>query len=323
MGFEFPPEARLADRRRLLLTLGVPYALLFLASLVAWPWRALEIPGVIGTLTPPSFLILAATVAASTVALRRRLPLSMITWLPAGQGAIVLLATGFFTVGPQDELTGLAFILAYGVVFLIVLAVTTVIASHGGPLAISFISLFVFTQAARFPVFEADAPAPIEGATLLTLAAALLAAAEIALMVWLARRLVEAADVSATRTALWIVGLVIAHGLLASWEDPALNGALAPIAVFEQMARWLMFAGIQLGMATVLIRFRRAQFREEAAQSPERAPQPPEPATEAATSSPSAPAGPSDLDEAEGSQPLIDRESARQRRRPTPRRRRR
>ena len=165
MGFQLPPEARLADRRRLLLTLGAPYALLFLASLTAWPWRALEIPGVIGTLTPPSFLFLAATVAASTVALRRRLPLSMITWLPAGQGAIVLLATGFFTVGPQDELTGLAFLLAYGVVFLIVLAVTTAIASHGGPLAVSFISLFVFTQAARFPVFEADAPASIEGAT--------------------------------------------------------------------------------------------------------------------------------------------------------------
>ena len=295
MGFELPPEARLADRRRLLLTLGAPYALLFLASLTAWPWRALEIPGVIGTLTPPSFLFLAATVAASTVALRRRLPLSMITWLPAGQGAIVLLATGFFTVGPQDELTGLAFLLAYGVVFLIVLAVTTAIASHGGPLAVSFISLFVFTQAARFPVFEADAPASIEGATLLTLAAALLAAAEIALMVWLARRLVEAADVSATRTALSIVGLVIAHGFLASWEDPALNGALSPIAILEQMARWLMFAGIQIGMATVLIRFRRAQYREEATDAATFAPSSP--------SAPSAPVAPPNPEDTEGPQP--------------------
>lgn len=259
-----PPESRLADRRKLLLTLGAPYAVLLLASLVAWPWRALDVPGVIGTIPAPAFLLLAAAVGGSTIALRRRLPLNMLTWLPAGQGAIVLLATGLFTIGPQDELTGLAFLIAYGVVFLIVLAISTVIASQSGALAISLMAFFIFTQAARFPVFEADAPVPIGGATALTLAAALLATAEIALMAWLARRLVEAADVSAGRSALAIVGLVVAHGALACWQDPALNGVLSLTTAAEQFVRWLLFIGIQLGMAAVLIRIRRAQAREEA-----------------------------------------------------------
>ena len=258
-----PPESRLADRRRLLLTLGAPYALLLLASLVAWPWRAFDVPGVIGTLPAPAFLLLAAAVGGSTIALRRRLPLNMITWLPAGQGAIVLLATGLFTIGPRDELTGLAFLIAYGVVFLIVLAISTVIASQSGALAIGLMAFFIFTQAARFPVFEVDAPAAIEGATALTLAAALTATAEIALMAWLARRLVEAADVSAGRSALAVVGLVVAHGALACWQDPALNGVLSFTTAAEQLVRWLLFIGIQLGMAAVLIRIRRAQAREE------------------------------------------------------------
>ena len=132
-------EVRLAARRKLLMTLGFPYGLLVLSSLVSWPWRAVGIPGTLGRLTPPGILLLALAVGASTYALRRRLPLAMITWLPAGQGAIVLLATGFFAGGAQDELVGLAFIVAYGVIFLIVLAITTAIASHGGSISIAFI----------------------------------------------------------------------------------------------------------------------------------------------------------------------------------------
>lgn len=259
---------RLADRRKLLLTLGAPYGLLLLSSLAAWPWRALDIPGVIGALTPPSFLLLAAAVSGAAYALRRRLPLSMMTWLPAGQGAIVLLATGIFAGGAQDQLTGLAFIVAYGFIFLIVLGITTAVAAHGAPIAIAFISFFVFTQAARFPVFEVDGAAPAAGASWLTLAAASLATVEIALMAWLARRLVEAADASATRSALLIVGLVIAHGFLASWEDPVLRGSLTFADAAEQVVRWLLLTGIQLGMAAVLIRFRRAQFREQDAPQP-------------------------------------------------------
>ena len=146
-----PAAPRLADRRRLLLTLGAPYALLLLASLVEWPWRALGAPGVVGALTPPSFILLAFSVGASTYALRRKLPLSMITWLPAGQGAIVLLATGFFAGGAQDQLTGLAFIIAYGFIFLIVLAVATAIASNGAPVAVAFVAFFALDAGRALP----------------------------------------------------------------------------------------------------------------------------------------------------------------------------
>ena len=269
------PEMRLADRRKLLLTLGFPYALLLLSSLVAWPWRALDLPGVIGALTPLSFILLAVTVGASTYALRKKLPLSMITWLPVGQGAIVLLATGLLAGGAQEQLTALAFIVAYGLIFLIVLGITTAIASHGWPIAISFISFFVFTQAARFPVFGIEGAATAN-AGLLTLAAASVGAVELMLMVWLARRLVEAADESTTATALWIVALTLGHGLFAGWRDPMLEGSFSIGAYAEQIVRWITFTGIQLGMAGVLIRFRRAQFREqEVQQEAQQAEQPP------------------------------------------------
>ena len=259
------PEMRLADRRKLLLTLGFPYALLLLSSLVAWPWRALDLPGVLGTLTPLSFLLLVLTVGASSYALRKKLPLSMITWLPAGQGAIVLLATGLMAGGAPEQLTQLALIIAYGLIFLIVLGITTAIAAHGGAIAIAFISFFVFTRAARFPIFEVE-DAVTTNASLFTLAAALLAVAELVLMVWLARRLVEAADESAMGTALWIVGLTLAHGLLASWQYPIQEGSFSIVVYGNGILSWLMFATIQLGMAGVLIRLRRAQFREQALQ---------------------------------------------------------
>lgn len=259
------PELRLADRRKLLLTLGFPFALLLLSSLAAWPWRALDLPGVLGSLTPPSFILLAVTVGTSTYALRKRLPFSMITWLPAGQGAIVLLATELMAGGAPEQLTQLALIIAYGLIFLIVLGITTAIAAHGGAIAIAFISFFVFTRAARFPIFEVE-DAVTTNASLLTFAAAALAVAEIVLMVWLARRLVEAADESAIGTALWIVGLTLAHGLLASWQYPIQEGPFDIRVYGNGVLSWLMFATIQLGMAAVLIRFRRAQFREQQAQ---------------------------------------------------------
>ncbi|MDE2803014.1 MAG: hypothetical protein OXK21_09045, partial [Chloroflexota bacterium] len=211
------------------------------------------------------FILLVITVGASTYALWKRLPLSMITWLPAGQGAIVLLATGLMAGGAPEQLTQLALIIAYGLIFLIVLGITTAIAAHGGAIAIAFISFFVFTRAARFPIFEVE-DAVTTNASLFTFAAAVLAVAEIVLMVWLARRLVEAADESAMGTALWIVGLTLGHGLLASWQYPIQEGSFSIVIYGNGILSWLMFATIQLGMAGVLIRFRRAQFREQQVQ---------------------------------------------------------
>ena len=304
------PEHRLADRRKLLLTLGAPYALLLLASLVEWPWRALGAPGVIGALTPPSLVLLALSVAASAYALRRKLPLSMITWLPAGQGAVVLLATGFFAGGAQDQLTGLAFIIAFGFVYLLVLAIATAIASNGAPAAIAFVAFFTLTQAARFPVFGADGAAASANAGLLTLAAFGRAAVELAVLAWLARRLVEAADSSAMSAALWIVALALGHGALAGWEDPALRGALTLGEYVEQVVRWLMLASIQLGMAGAIIRFRRAQYRDqEQFHAQEAQPKSAAPEPEVAAAAEEAPAPPPPARARSG--------------RPTPRRRRR
>ncbi|MBL75852.1 MAG: hypothetical protein CL763_02880 [Chloroflexi bacterium] len=253
-----------ADRNRLLITLATPFILLLLSSLVAWPWRALDLPGTFGSLTPPSFLLLIATVAGSTFALRRRLPLSMITWLPAGQGAIVLLATGFFTGDEATVVTAIAFLIAYVLIYLIVLVISVVISNNGGQLGISFMSFFILTQAARFPIFEIESTVSVSWSSLFTFLAALISICEIFLVIWLARRIVEADDRSSTQAVLMLVGLVLLHGVVASWQDPLLRGSIGFSEMIEQSFRWLMLIGIQLGMCTVLIRFRIAHIRQEA-----------------------------------------------------------
>ena len=98
-----PKDGRLSvvTRERLAVTLAAPFLLLLASSLAAWPWRSLGLPGAVGTMTPPGILLLALAVAAAMLALRRGLPLGMITWLPAGQGAIVLLTTGFRRRNPD------------------------------------------------------------------------------------------------------------------------------------------------------------------------------------------------------------------------------
>ena len=258
------PQTTPADRTRLLITLGTPFMLLFLSSLVAWPWRALEIPGSVGSLTPPSFILLIATVAGSTFALRRRLPLSMITWLPAGQGAIVLLATGFFTGGDATEITAIAFLIAYILIYLIVLILSVIISNNGGQLGVSFVSFFILTQAARFPIFEVESTTSLSWAPFFTFIAALFSICEIIVLVWLARRIVEADDRSGAKTTLLLAALAVSHGIVACWQDPLLRGTMGIAEMLEQSFRWLMLVGIQLGMAAVLIRFRIAHIRQEA-----------------------------------------------------------
>jgi hypothetical protein len=248
------------SRRWLLPTLALPFCLLLGASVVSWPWRALGLPGVVGAVTPPAILLLTLTIAAAMYAIGRNLPVGMITWVPAGQGAIVVLTTGFLA-GTGGLGVGLAVIVAYAIIYLLVLGIALVIAGDSAKLAISFVAFFVLTQATRFPVFEADPSAPVAGGTLLTLLAAVIAGLEVAVLVWLARRLVAAPDEGAGRFALAIAGLTLAHGLIAGWEDPVLRGALSATELLEQAVRWLMFATIQLGPAAVLIRFRRTWTR--------------------------------------------------------------
>ncbi len=256
MGAQPPPRPGGIRRERLTFTLGLPFAILLAASFVSWPWRALDAPGVVGALAPPGIVLLALAIATSMYALRQNLPAAMITWLPAGQGAIVVLTTGFLGITPNAGV-GIAIIVAYAFVYLLVLGIAVAIAGDSAKLAIAFVGFFVLTQATRFPVFEVDAAEPIAAASLFTLLAGATAVAEIAALLWLARQLVARPDEEAGRPALAIAALAFAHGLIASWETPLLLGELSVAAAAEQTFRWVIFVTIQLGPATVLIRFRR------------------------------------------------------------------
>ncbi len=224
MAAEWPPKpGHFVDRTRIAIVLAAPFAVLALATLSAWPWRALELPGVIGVLTPPGIFLMAIVVAGAMYALQRRLPLGMITWVPAGQGAVVLLTTSF-VADATEPFVGIAIIIAYVLIYLIVLGLAMLVAGTSTPLAISFVAFFVLTQATRFPLYGVDAPAPVGGSAALTIVVFVVALAEVALLAWLARRLLEAPEEEESRVTLLFVGLVFAHGLIAGWEEPLLRG---------------------------------------------------------------------------------------------------
>lgn len=254
--------AYVVSRERLTLTLALPFLMLFAASLVAWAWRGFGLP-VAGALTPPSVIFLVAAVAGSLYAIRRKLPMGMITWVPAGQGAIALLGTGFLPPG-ADPFLGLAIIIAaYSLVFLLLLGLAVAVAAHGTHLAVSMVAFFIMTQATRFPIFEAEAD-PIRAASFFTLAAALRALLEIGVLAWLATLLVTAPPHQAKRVALAIVVFTFAHGILASWEDPLRSGAFTFAEVASRALWWFMLASIPLGMVTVLARLRNSWTRDAA-----------------------------------------------------------
>jgi hypothetical protein len=244
-------RARLISRQRLTVVLALPFAVLLASSVLSWLWEAVGLPGVLGALTPPGALALVVVVALSMQALRRQLPLGMLTWLPAGQGALVLLTTGF-AAGVADSSASIAVIAAYIVIFLICLGIAFAVAREGQALGFAFVALFILTQAARFPVFGEGVPLP----ALLTLLALLRAAGELAILVWLVRGLIEAPEGGMKPFAAGLVALALGHGALAGWEDPLLGGGLTLAAYAEQVLRWLMLASIQLGMISVLVRFR-------------------------------------------------------------------
>ncbi len=308
-----PQAARGVPREWLVPTLAFPFMLLFAASLVAWPWRALDVPGTLGTLTPPSIVLLVLAVAASMYAMQRHLPLAMVTWLPAGQGALVLLTTGFIA-NIEDTAVGFAVIMAYGLIYLLVLGLAMAVAGSSGRIAIAFVAFFVITQATRFPVFEVDAREQMSMATLFTLFAVLRAVIELAVLIWLTKRLVEEHETGGVRFVYGIVALVVAHGVLAAWEDPLLRGELSVSAVWEQTFSWLRLVTLQLGFAGTMIRVRRSLVSEPrwADSIPPADPAPPE---HASPTNDEAPAGP----EPEAADETLMHRAGR----PTPRRRRR
>ena len=192
---------------------------------------------------------------AGIFALRRRLPMGLITWPPGAIGAVALVTTGLVAT-EFDPATGAAALVIYGVLYLLVLLVAISLLDHGLPIAIGYTVFFVLTQATRFPVFEAEET--IANASLFTAAAALRSVIEIAALAWLARRLVTAPPGEASGSAWGLVFLAAAHGLLASWEGPLLVGDLSPVTAAAQMARWLGLVLMQLGLVFSLSRLRRA-----------------------------------------------------------------
>jgi hypothetical protein len=261
--------AFVVDRSRLQLTLGAPFALLLGASFVSWPWRSLDLPGTIGTLTPPAVLLLILVALGGVYAARRGLPVGLITWLPAGQGAVFLLTTGFAGESEGSITLAIAITGAYVVVLILALIVSVMVSGAGFAWGIAFMSFFVLTQATRFPIFGIETDPVVDNAGLLTLAAFGRAAVEVMLLAWLARRLVEAADDQTTGVVFSIAALTFVHGLLAGWEEPLVRGALTPANYGAQAGWWMAATGLQLAVAFVFIRIRRSWFQEPAWAEPE------------------------------------------------------
>jgi hypothetical protein len=178
--------------------------------------------------------------------------------LPAGQGAVFLLTTGFVGESAGSITLAIAVTGAYIVVFIMALIVSVMVSGAGPGWGIAFMSFFVLTQATRFPVFGAET----DNAGLLTLAALARAVVEVGILTWLARRLVEAAEDQSTGVVFSILALTFAHGILAGWEEPMIRGALTITNYGAQAGWWFALTGLQLAAAFVFIRIRRSWFQE-------------------------------------------------------------
>jgi hypothetical protein len=249
--------------------LGAPFALLLGASLVSWPWRSLGLPGIVGTLTPPAVVLLAVVALGGVYAVRRGLPVGLMTWLPAGQGAIFLLTTGFLGESAGNLTSAIVVVSAYILLFIMALVVSVMVSSAGFGWGIAFMSFFVLTQVTRFPVFGAVEGRTIENAELLTLAAASVAVVEVLVIAWLARRLVEAADDQTTGVVFSLVAVTFAHGILTGWEEPIVSGTLTLVNYASLAGVWLAATSLQLAVAFVFIRIRRSWFQEPAWAEPQ------------------------------------------------------
>ena len=257
------------DRSRLQLMLGAPFALLLAASLVSWPWRPLGLPGSVGTLTPPSIVLLIAVALGGVYAVRRGLPVGLMTWLPAGQGAVFLLTTGFLGGSEGSVTRAIVVVGVYVLVFIMALVVSVMVSSAGFAWGIAFMSFFVLTQVTRFPVFGEEASTPVDNGQLLTLAAFTIAVVEIGVITWLARRLVEAEDQNTTGVVFTLVAFTFAHGIATGWEEPIIRGVLDLPSYASLAGVWFAATGLQLAAAFIFIRIRRSWFQEPAWAEPE------------------------------------------------------
>ena len=252
------PGARYVVRtERLTLAVAAPFIALLATSFIAWGWSRLDTLPHWGNLTPPGVAILIGLVAGGMWAYQRRLPLGLLTWAAGAQGAIVLLTTGFIARDP-DPLQGLAALGAYALIYATALVLAASLMRHGVSLGMGSVTLFVLTQAMRFPIFEADAEPVLANASLFTLAAAARATVELALLVWLGVRFISSPPEERRRWAIALAVLAAAHGALASWEGLVLLNEFSAAAMAAQAARWLGLVAIQLGLAFAVGRLRRA-----------------------------------------------------------------
>jgi hypothetical protein len=238
-------------------TLAAPFLLLLGAAFVSWPWRALNLPGVIGDLAPPSIIMLMAVVVAGAFSMSRRLPMGLITWPPAGLGALFFLVGGFATgdLGSEGELL---VILAYIAVLGFAIVISIALSAHG--MSYSVILLILFLMAVfivRFPIFETEAPELAVPATLLTALSALRAVVEIAVLLWLVERLVLRIDTSPAHIAGAMAALLLAHGPLAAWQEPLRAGESLTLGnYFPEALQWVQLAMMHLGVVMIIVRLR-------------------------------------------------------------------
>lgn len=242
--------------------LGAPYAVLLAASLVSWPWRVLNFPGTVGSLTPPAIVLLIIVAIGGVFAVRRGLPVGLMTWLPAGQGAVFLLTTGFLGGTEGSATRAIVVVGVYVLVFIMALVVSVMVSGAGFSWGIAFMSFFVLTQVTRFPVFSVDVDTPVDDAQLLTLVAFVVAVVEVAVIAWLARRMVEAADDQTTGVVYVMVAFTFAHGLITGWEEPLVRGVLDLASYGSLAGVWFAATGLQLAAAFIFIRIRRSWFQE-------------------------------------------------------------
>ena len=275
---EYIPETGAAgDERRGMqryhpgLVLALPYLVLLAASLMTWIWRGLGVPGTVGGLSPPAAVLLALVVGGGFYAARRRLPLGLFTWLPAGLGAVATLTIGFVVREP-DASAEPAALLAFLVVFGFVLLASISLARHSVHYGVAFGVLFLMTQATRIPVFEAEPVSAIDAASLLTLASAIRATLEVGVLIWLVYHLLMDAEAFPFRYGVLLWGLVLAHGLLSGWHEPLLrDDPMSFQAYGEAAGQWMISNSLLLGVITVFSRYRYRWAQESAAMAAERA----------------------------------------------------
>jgi hypothetical protein len=193
------------------------------------------------------------------------------TWLPAGQGAIFLLTTGFLGESEGNLTRAIVVVGAYILMFIMALVVSVMVSSAGFGWGVAFMSFFVLTQVTRFPVFGAVDGTNIDNPELLTFAGFVIAAVEVLVIAWLARRLVEAADDQTTGVVFSLLLVTFAHGILTGWEEPIVSGTLTLVNYASLAGVWLAWTGLQLAVAFVFIRIRRSWFQQPnwAAPAPE------------------------------------------------------